>query len=164
MQLWETQEQESVLTPGFFPVSLKSQLPYEWAQFMVILGLVWDQQLNFSEHVRRLVARANLRNGIMARLARCNWGLDAGITRSTSKALIFSLCRYGLTVFGAGLHHADFARLDTRIANIAARRILGVSRSARLAILHASAETLHHEQRFCPAVRIHVGSDASCSG
>ena len=105
----------------------------------MILGLVWGRQLHFSERVRRLVARANLRNGIMARLARCNWGRDMGITRSARKALIFSLCKYGLTVFGGGLYHVDFAKLDTLVANIAARIITRVSRTARPAILRATA-------------------------
>ena len=77
----------------------------------------------------------------MAKLAKCNWGLVAGVTRSTSLALSVGLCKYGRTTVGSGALEGSMRMLGVRLMEIGARRITGVSKSAILAPLRAVAGT-----------------------
>ena len=79
------------------------------------------------------------RHGVVAQLARRTWGLELGLLRGTRSALLPSLARYGLVTFGAFAHQGVINRLETQYANVAARRIAGVSRSAHLEVLHPVA-------------------------
>ena len=88
----------------------------------------------------------------MAQLARSKWGLDTGILRSARGALLTSLILYGLVVICSYTYEGLLRRMDTMCANVAARRIVGVSRTARLEVLHPvagaqSSKNLHVQQR-----------------
>ena len=90
-------------------------------------------------HVDDVICRATVRRGAMAQVARSLWGLDVGILRSTHAALITSLISYCLEVVGGTAYVGLLRRLEVQVANSAARRIVGVSRAARLGILHPVA-------------------------
>ena len=75
----------------------------------------------------------------MAQLASLNWGLEVGVLRSTHLALVTSLIQYGLVTFGSHIYEKQLDRLDTQVINVAARRITGVHRSARLEVLRLTA-------------------------
>ena len=124
---------------GIFPESLESTLPFKTVSTIKILGVVFDTGFGFTAHVEGILQKVRLRHGIMARLARSTWGLEAGLLRSTHAALLTSLMGYGLAVVGSGAYEKDLRRLGTQGANVTARRITGISRSARLEVLHAAA-------------------------
>ena len=87
-----------------------------------------------------MLERARARHGIMARLARSSWGLEVGVLRTAHTALLTSMVRYALVTVGSGAYEAHLQRLETQHANISARRITGISRSARLMTLHMCAD------------------------
>ena len=95
--------------------------------------------MGFTEHVNNILNRALVRHGVMAQLASTEWGLEAGVLRSTHIALVTSLIQYGLTTLGGHIYEEQPDRLDAQIVNIAARRITGVHRSARLEVLRLTA-------------------------
>ena len=59
--------------------------------------------------------------------------------RSTHAAQLTSLARYGLVAYGSGAYEVNLGRLETLRANVSARRITGISRSARSPTLHMTA-------------------------
>ena len=59
--------------------------------------------------------------------------------RITADALVTSLLRYGLGTYGSGAYEQCLRKIDTCVVNVVARKVLGVGRSARLPILHATA-------------------------
>ena len=79
-------------------------------------------------------------------------GLEAGILRSAHSALLTSLVTYGLAATGGTMYESILDRLGAQQTNITARRITGVARSARLAVLHmvagiVTARDLYIQQR-----------------
>ena len=54
---------------GAFPADLRASLPFAWASEMRISGLLWDCRNTFSSHIKDIPARANVRRGVMAKLA-----------------------------------------------------------------------------------------------
>ena len=88
------------------------------------------------------IRRATMRRGEMARLAKSSWGLKLGTFRSIHSALITRLGQYGLTTPGVFAYNSSLHRLKIQYAAVAARRIAGASRAARLGILRPLADTL----------------------
>ena len=123
----------------YFPSALRAELPFKYVHSMRALGVIFDSRLYFSGHIEGLLSRAAIRHGVMARLARSTWGLEAGVLRATHSVLLTGLTRYALVTYGSGAYDVDMRRLETLHANIAARRITGISRSARLATLRMAA-------------------------
>ena len=76
----------------------------------------------------------------MARLARGSWGLEANVLRTAYGALLTSLSGFALVTIGSGAYERGLRSLATQHANVSARRITDISRSARLAALHMSAD------------------------
>ena len=113
--------------------------PYRYAETIKTPGLCLDELSGFSERMDNGLKKAIVRHGVMAQLASTRWGLEAGVLRSTHLALIASLIQYGLVVFGGHAYERLMGRLDIQIANIAARRITGAHRSARLEVLMPTA-------------------------
>ena len=134
--------QEDKLPPGIFPTGKKQRLPYAYSSLIKILGVYIDEHLGLQHHYGQIIKRARVRHGVMATLAQRRWGLDVGILRSTHAALLTSLMTYGLAATGGLAYESCLDRLETQQTNIAARRITGVSKSARLAILHMVADVL----------------------
>ena len=93
-----------------FPPGMRESLPYKYAESIRVLGLQLDQKLCFEEHIMNVLSKANIRHEIMARLAKSTWGLEAGIMRTTHKALLSSLTGYGLVVYGSGASTGRDAR------------------------------------------------------
>ena len=117
-------------------------MPYNYADSFRVLGVTLDERLGFEKHVSGVIGRTMTRHGAMAQLARTSWGLEVGLLRSAHKALITSIAQYGLTLVGNFAYEGSLNRLETQSANVAARRITGVSRAARLAVLRSTADVL----------------------
>ena len=75
----------------------------------------------------------------MAQLASSAWGLESGVLRSTHMALKTSRIRYGFATYGGYVNEKQMDRPDTQIATVAARRITGAHRTARLEVLMPTA-------------------------
>ena len=98
---------------------------------MIALGVAFDQLLSFRARAEKLLSQAKIRHGVMFTIARSNWGLKTNVLRQTHVALLISIMRYALPTVGSGLYEADFRRIETKHVNVAARRIVGIGRSAR---------------------------------
>ena len=140
--------QQEAVEEGLCPESIKSELPYEYSSSIKILGLVLDENLGFAEHTANVLKRAIARHGVMAQPASTGWGIEAGVLRSTHIALITSLIRYGFATYGGYMYEKCMDRLDTQVANIAARRVAGAHRSARLEILTPTAGLMSARNMF----------------
>ena len=116
-----------------------ARLPYGVSGSLKLLGMHFDVGLDFRTQLSELLGKAGVRFGLLARVSGSSWGLETNTLRLTCDALIVSLIRYGLVVTGAGLFERHFSKIETRLTNVAARRILGIGRSARLIVLHAVA-------------------------
>ena len=86
-----------------------------------------------------MISRSNVRNAVLARLVKSTSGAEAGVMRSSSVALIVCLCAFWITTVGSGVPSRDMGLLGTRFMNIAAHRIEGAGKAARLAALRAPA-------------------------
>ena len=101
-------------------------LPYSVVSRFKLLGIIFDKDFDFQDHVRLILEKAKIRLAILVKVSSSTWGLDTGMLRLTAKALVLSLLRYGLTVTGSGMSNRDMQKIDTRVINILARKILGV--------------------------------------
>ena len=86
-----------------------------------------------------MMGAAKVRPGFMAQLAPTAWGLEAGVLRSTHMALITSRTRYEFATYGGYLFGKWMDRPVSQIANVAARRITGAHRTARLEVRMTTA-------------------------
>ena len=94
----------------------------------------FDIGLDFKAQLKDMLGKAGIPSGLPARVSGSSWGLETSTLRLTCDALLASLIRYGLVVTGSGLKKKHFSSIETRLTNVAARRILGVGRSARLMV------------------------------
>ena len=109
------------LQRGVFPPSLRGKLPYTYAASFRILGVALSARMGFEEHVGAVIGRTTTRHGVMAQLARTTYGLEAGLLRSTHKALITSVVVFGLTSVGGFAYEKLIGRLEAQSSNVAAR-------------------------------------------
>ena len=98
-----------------------------------------DGKISFAQDIGGVQQKAGLRHGIMARLARSTWGLETGLFRATHSTLLTSLMRYGMRVVDSGAREKASGEMGARSINVSARRITGISRSARLEVLFMAA-------------------------
>ena len=124
---------------GVFLPAFNMQLPYQSPASFRILGVQKDATLGGTDHYTQVFQKASKRHGVMAFLAQRRWGLEVGTLSSAHSALLTSLVTYGLAAMGGTMYEGIMERLEVQQTNIAARRITGVSRSARLATLHMVA-------------------------
>ena len=122
-------------------MGMRQDSPYEWSEEIKILGIIFDARMCFQIHINKMLSKAKIRQCLMSKLARCSWGIETGVPRVSQEALLASLSRYGLAVVGSGAYEKDLCFMEARHANIAARRILGVGRSARIGTMMAIAGT-----------------------
>ena len=115
---------------------------------MKVSGVIFDDGMDFSDHLRGVFERSKVRLAVLARVAGSSWGLEAGAIRQTHDSLLVSLLRYGLILMGSGLFECQLASIETKIANVVARRITGVGRSARLMTLHIAADIMPARNLF----------------
>ena len=101
------------------------------------------------------MSKARIRHSIMTSLSKTNCPKRTGILRATHSALLVSLARYGLATVGTGAYEEDLRRLETRHANISARRVLGLGVAGRLEPLFAVADLMSTRNlylRSCAAI------------
>ena len=106
---------------------------------MRVLGVALDRFLALDDQFANIASKSLDRQGILTRAANAFRGLEWGVLRTTHDSVICSLVRYALGLVETCLPPDLFAKIDTRIPNIAARRITGLSRSARIEPPHYQA-------------------------
>ena len=114
-------------------------LPYKVADSVKVLGVTFDCCLDFQGQLRAVLDKARVRLALLTRIAGTSWGVETNTLRQTYDALLTSTIRYGLVLMGSGLFEDHLSRIETRLTNIAARRVVGVGGSARLMVLHIAA-------------------------
>ena len=127
------------IPPDAFPIALRKKLPYEYSDPLSILGVWRDGRLRFAYHIKGVLGRATVRHGIMARLARSPWGLETGALKATHSAMLLSFSGFALATAGSGAYDEGLRSLEVQLANISARRIVGIGRLARIAALRMTA-------------------------
>ena len=103
-----------ILPRGVFPPSLRGRQLYTYAASFRVLGVALGASLGFEEHIGGVIDRTMIRHGVMAQLARTSWDLEAGLLRSTQKALITNVTGYGLELVGSFAYDGLMGRLDTQ--------------------------------------------------
>ena len=101
---------------------------------MKVLGVTFDRFYSLDEHYSSVIAKAQMRQGILSTATKRDWRLEIGLLKMTRDAGISSLLRYALVATGS-CYSPDLIRS----AN--ARKIGGAARSARSESLHFSAGT-----------------------
>ena len=110
--------------------------------------MILDTRLGFGGHVGNVIVRTMVRHSVMACLAPTSWGLGVDLLRGTHKALVTSVAAYGLAVIGNFAYEGPLGQLEAQSANIAARKITGVSRAARPEVLHPAADVLSIRNQY----------------
>ena len=75
-------------------------LPFSVVKSMEVLGVHIDQSFCFRSHANSIIASCIARMGVLRRLSRSNWGLEARLIGSTYKALIQSRILYAMPAYG----------------------------------------------------------------
>ena len=138
--------------------------PYPVADEMAILGITFDPHMTLDAHFKVLLAKAQLRQGILTRVARTSWGLETTILKVTHDALLTSLLRYGLVVMGSCIPDDLMDKLDTQIINVAARRIVGLPITTRVEALHFIAGTHSSRNLYSYHCAVFLHSTLVCHG
>ena len=101
---------------------------------MRALGLNLDSHITPDARFQALMSRAQLRRGILVRAARISWELDTSALRVIRGAIITSSLRYGLVALGPRIPDDLLNKIDSRVVNVAARRISGVPYITRIEV------------------------------
>ena len=124
-----------------------------------------DTHFTLDAHCASLLARAQVRQSILARVGRTTWGLDTRVLKVTRDALLVSLLRYALTFVGLCLPDDLVRKMDVQVINAASRRITGLPYTTRIEVLHFIAGTRSHRNLYSQhcAIFLHSAllSDAS---
>ena len=99
---------------------------------MKVLGVHFDPRMALGGHFASSTRRTPGWQGVLANPARTKGGLDTGIWRMTYTAVVTSLLRHGLVVAGRWLPPDLAVRLETPPTNVAASRVGGMDKSARI--------------------------------
>ena len=118
------------------PTSEKCGYPLPITETIKILGVEIDSQFKLDEHFKSMITKAAVRECIPAKVANCHWELEVGVMHITHNAVINSMLRYALVVTGSTSPPDLVRRVDTQVINVAARKIGGISRTARIESLH----------------------------
>ena len=133
----EESDPTAEVTGGIEPREwMDENFPFPLKAVVRVLGVDIDWYLSFDEHFASTLKKAQVRQGLLSRVARSSWGLEWGVLRMTHDAVITSLMRYALCIVGSCLPTDLFRKLDTMIVNIAARKIGGLNRTVRIESLH----------------------------
>ena len=116
-----------------------SRLPLPATDRLRVLGVTFDCVLNFREQAINNPEKAKVKLAVVAKVAGSTWGLEASVLRLTRDAFLVRLAQYGIVLVGSGLFEQQLSSIETGVTNIAARKITGTGRSARLMALHAAA-------------------------
>ena len=127
---------------------MSTRLPYKVVTAFRLLGVKFDDRFSFQAQFERILSLSENRVAILNRVAGCPWGLETNTLRLTCDTLVVSLLRYGLAIVGPGLSDKAMASLDACLLNVMPRKILGVTRTARIPILHAVSGALSAHNLF----------------
>ena len=141
---------------GVIPNSKKLQPAYVYADSLEVLWVQFDSLLNFQQHYKQVIRAARARQGVVATLARRDWGIDVGILRGTHATSHTSLTTYASVATGGTAYESCLKRLETQRTNIAARRVTAVSRSVRAAVLHFAADVISAGNLFIQPSRLAI--------
>ena len=125
------------------------RLPFRLTNTLTVLGLTLHCGLSFREQLKNTLDKANVRLAILARAAGSTWGRETSVLRLTHDATLGTFLRYGIALLGSGLCGKHFMASESRITNVAARRIAGVGRSARSVILYVTAGVSSAHDFWC---------------
>ena len=109
---------------------------------------MFDESSDFAPRVTGVLQRTAVCHGAMERLARSTWELEAGLLRSAHAMLLARLTSYSLAVVGSSAYGREIESLGALGINISARRITGISHSARLGTLHMAAGSRSVQYRY----------------
>ena len=112
-----------------------------------VLGIDLDWQLSLDGHFA-ILKKAQIRQGILSRVARCSLGLEWGVLEMTHDAVITSLRKNALSVTGSCLPTDLFRKVDSMIANVAARKVGGISRTVRIESIRLLSGTMSMSNLF----------------
>ena len=141
-----------------------AELPYPVSSSLKVLGVTFNMGLDSRHQLESILDKAQVRLAVLARVAGATWGLEMGMLRLTHNSLLVSLIRYGLIIMGSGLFERHFLKMESRITNIAARRITGVGRSARPMVLHFVAGVSSAHNMFVPDCAYSVDRELRAEG
>ena len=108
-----------------------SAFPFETVTSMKVLGVHIDQSFCFRSHANSIITSCISRMGILRRLSKSNWGLEARLIGSAYKALIQSRILYALPTFGPYMVPECFRDLDIRVVHVASRLATGLNITCR---------------------------------
>ena len=74
-------------------VNFWERFPYPAAGYMEIPGLTVDMHFALDDYYQDIVNKAQMRQGVLSRVARCEWGMATGVMKMTHDAVITSLLR-----------------------------------------------------------------------
>ena len=103
--------------------------------YPVYLGVTLDRTLSYSQHVKKVKAKAAARNSLLTKLANSNWGADPKTLRTTALALTYSAAEYSSAVWARSCHAS---KVDPELNN-ACRIVTGQLRPTPLALLYRTA-------------------------
>ena len=119
--------------------ALRADMPYRVSPSVEILGINFDTKVCSERQIKSILSRARIRMGVFSSLSGSCWGADPGILRLAGGSPVAGLLRYGLAVAGSRVYEQPLIILQVCHTNVLSREIAGVSGSARLPILHATA-------------------------
>ena len=105
-----------------------------------ILGVIWDNLLNFGHHAQYIKSRLAQRNNILRALAGTSWGQNKETLSLTYKAIGQSIVNYACPIWIPNLSHSNIESIQAA-QNSALRIISGNLRMA-------SRDHLHTETKF----------------
>ena len=114
-------------------------LPFGVTDKPTVLGTPFDCGLSSQKRLDCSLEKAKGRLAVLNGVAVAAWGLETSILRLTQDALLVSLHRYGILLLVSSLREKHFPSLESRLTDIASRRIAGAGRSARLLAPHTVA-------------------------
>ena len=117
------------------------EYPHPLSETVKILGVTLDNDFTLDDHMQTTMAKAQLRQAILSKVANTRWGLGHTVLSVTHDALVSSLLRYAMVITGSCYPGDLVDRVDVAIINTAARKISGLHYSTRLEVLHFLAGT-----------------------
>ena len=88
------------------------------------------------EHFKSIISKAAAGQSILAKVADSHWGLEVSTMHITHDAVMNSLLCYALAITGSVFPPDLVWLVNTQVINVAARKVGGVSRTARIENSH----------------------------
>ena len=114
---------------------------------LMFLGVIYDRQLTFGEHVQSLCRRVNKRNGLLRMLGGKDWGWKKEDLRKVYIAISRSAIEYAAPAWTPWTSATNIAKLE-RVQLAAARSITSLVESTPTEAVLCGAELRPLEYRF----------------